>query len=152
MFGPKPEIDEMAAAHDVEGLVALLGGRRSVRRQASQLLIGIGPSAIGPLVAALDTVGEPAATALAGIGPSCLRPLREVLVSGDEAAQAVAVRTLTIMSIMGDRDSFHELEHVADSHPNGSTRQCARLGLWDVMDPRASIFPLSLRRVFSKAP
>lgn len=147
MFGTKPEIEQLAAANDIEGLVGLLGGKRSVRRQASQVLIGIGPAAIGPLVAALNTAGEAAATALAGIGPACLEPLRGVLETGDEKGQEGAVRTLTILSIMGDADSFHELERVAHSHPNGATRRWARLGLWDVMDPRAAIFPLRLRKL-----
>ena len=53
-----PEIDKLTAAHDIEGLVGLLAGKPSVRRRASQELIGIGFPAMAPLVAALGTVGD----------------------------------------------------------------------------------------------
>ena len=90
-----------------------------------------------------------AATALAGIGPVCLKPLGEVLETGNEKAQSAAVRCLTLLSLMGDKASFRELGRVADPHPDASIRACARLGLWDVMDPRASRLPFPMRRLSS---
>ena len=134
-FGPN--VDRMKAAGDVDGLIQLLSGKQSVKNKAGQALVDIGEPAVGPLIDALGTVGEPAATALAAMGPDwdTFDSVCDVLEGGNQTGQFAAVHTLTLWAMLGHSPSYERLLSAASDHPNVATKTCCGFALQDVADP-----------------
>jgi len=135
LFGPN--VEKMKAAGDVAGLIDLLNAKQTVKVKAGQALIDLGDPAVGPLLDALSTVGQPAATALAGMGirPRSFEGVCDVLRDGNQIGQFAAVHALTLWAMFGDEASYDQLVWASRNHPSIATKTCCGFALQDVAEP-----------------